>query len=376
MSLQACRAAGSSEEVTVLCLVKTSQWAYAQCVALADLVPWQAYQRVLFHIAVPGLETAVQGWVDSYVGGSNKQLLKDSAPQLLRMLDHLKQHGKSYPWQQSLHLRSWDQLVNWETLQLTEHYAYTTSAAGEQDAFASAPHYQQTERTAHTAAADQELAEPHAGSGAGLASHNSANPLDASLEWATSLPKCPGMQGPECTDVAMSDAEDGDATSGTAHLNGNSAVGTVYMTAPLQQPLEQPLQQHGTVHCMKHDKANTDSSVMAGVSFPESCFADSTTEPSTWQPSGGTSIVDIMVDAQGNPGEPYMLRVASTADGTMDSVSHARLPVKVAPDSIPEVQAFMQYVSAIMSRAQTGDDSAILQMHKMCQVALLGNAVL
>jgi len=52
------------------------------------------------------------------------------------------------------------------------------------------------------------------------------------------------------------------------------------------------------------------------------------------------------------------------------------VPVKVAPESIPEVQAFMQHVSAIMSRAQHGDDSAILQMQQMSKVALLGNAVL
>jgi len=163
--LQACIAADSSKEVTVLCLVKTSQWAYAQCVARADLVPWQAYQRVLFHIAVPGLVQAVQGWVDSYVGGSNRQLLVDFAPHLLHVLDYLKHYGESHPWQQSPYLRSWDQLVNWKILQLTEHYAYTTPAAGGQDALASALSYQQTDRCAHTAAADQELAQQCKSSG-------------------------------------------------------------------------------------------------------------------------------------------------------------------------------------------------------------------
>jgi len=368
VSLQACRAAGSSEDITVLCLVKTSQWAYAQCIALADLVPWQAYQRVLFYIAVPGLETAVQAWVDSYIGGSNKQLLKDFAPQLLHVLDHLKQHGKSYPWQQSTYLRSWDELVQWEVLQLTEHYAYTTPAAGGQDALASALSYQQIDRYAHTAAEDQEQAEPHAEAGAELAWHNSASPVDASLERATSLSTSPAMQGPEPADVAMSDAEERFEPGGTAWLNRDSAARTGHMTAPLQQ--------HGTAHCMELDKANTESSVRAEVSFPRSCFADSTTEPSTLQPVGSRSNVDVMVDAQGNPAEPYRLRVASSAAGsTMDSVSHARVPVKVAPESIPEVQAFMQHVSAIMSRAQNGDDSAILQMQQMCQVALLSNAL-
>ena len=368
VSLQACRAADSSEEVTLLCLVKTSQWAYAQCVALADLVPWQAYQRVLFYIAVSGLETAVRGWVDSYISGSNKQLLVDSAPQLLHVLEYLKQHGESYPWHQNPYLISWDQLVNWETLHLTEHYAYTTPAAAGQDALASALSYQQTDRYAHTAAEDQEQRQ-----GAELAWHNSASPVDASLERATSLSTAPDVQGPECTDVAMSDAEEGFEPGGTAWLNRDGAAGTDHMTAPLQQPL----QQHGTAHCMELDKANTASSIRAEVSFPESCFADSTTDLSTLQPVGGKSVVNMMVDAQGNPAEPYMLSVASSAAGsTMDSVSHARVPVKVAPESIPEVQAFMQHVSAIMSRAQTGDDSAILQMHQMCQVALLGNAVL
>ena len=165
VSLQACRAADSSEEVTLLCLVKTSQWAYAQCVALADLVPWQAYQRVLFYIAVSGLETAVRRWVDSYISGSNKQLLVDSAPQLLHVLEYLKQHGESYPWHQNPYLISWDQLVNWETLHSTDHYAYTTPAAAGQDALASALSYQQTDRYAHTAAEDQEQAEPHAEAG-------------------------------------------------------------------------------------------------------------------------------------------------------------------------------------------------------------------
>ncbi len=367
MSLQACTAAGSSDEVTVLCLVKTSQWAYAQCVALADLVPWQAYQRVLFHIAVPGLENAVQGWVDSYVIGSNRQLLVDFAPQLLHVLDHLKQHGESHPWHQSPYLRSWDELLNWETLQLTEHCADTTPAAGGQDALASALSYQQTGGYAHTAAADQEQAEPHAEAGADLAWHNSASPLNASLEWATSLSKSPDMQGPECADVAMSNVEEGFEP---AWLDGNSPTGTSHVTAPVQQ-------QHGTVHCIKHDKADTDSSVRAEVSFPESCFGDSTSQPLTLQPAGSRSTVDMMVDAHGNPAEPYMLRVVNSApDSTMDSVSHARVPVKVAPDSIPEVQAFMQHVSAIMSRAQNGDESAILQMQQMCKVALLGNAVL
>ncbi len=326
---------------------------------------------MLFHIAVPGLVQAVQGWADSYVGGSNRQLLVDFAPQLLHVLDYLKHYGESHPWQQSPYLRSWDQLVNWEILQLTKHYAYTTPAAGGQDALAIALSYQQTDRYAHTAAADQEQAEPCAESGADLAWHNSASPLGASLEWATSLSKSPGMQGPEYADVAMSDAEE-EYEPGTAWLDGNSAAGTSHVTAPLQQ-------QHGTVHCMGLDKADTDSSVRAEVSFPESCFAASTTQPITLQPVGGRSVVDVMVDAQGNPAEPYVLRVVSSAADhglTMDSVSHARVPVKVAPESIPEVQAFMQHVSAIMSRAQHGDDSAILQMQQMCKVALLGNAVL
>lgn len=138
-----------------------------------------------------------------------------------------------------------------------------------------------------------------------------------------------------------------------------------------------PLQQHGIVHCMELNKANTDSSVRAEVSFPESCFADSTSQPLTVQPVGSRSIADVMVDTHGNLAQPYMLRVVSSAaDSTMGSVSHARVPVKVAPESIPELQAFMQHVSAIMSRAQNGDDSAILQMQEMCKVAPLGNAVL
>ncbi len=374
MSLQACRAAGSSEEVTVLCLVKTSQWAYAQGVALADLVPWQAYQRVLFYIAVPGLDNAVRGWVDLYVGGSNKQLLVAFAPHLLHVLEYVKQHGESHPWHQRPYLKSWDELLNWETLQLTEHYAYITPTAGEPDALACALSYQQTDCYAHTAAAaDQEQAEPHAESSADLPWHNSANPLGTSLEWATSLSESPAMQGSDCTDVAMSDAENGIETGGTAWLDGNGVAGTGHMTAPLQQLL----QQHGTAHCVELDKANTESSIRAEVSFPESCFADSTTKPSILQPVGGRSVVNMMVDAQGNPAEPYMLRVASSAaDSTTDSVSHARVPVKVAPESIPEVQAFIQHVSEIVSRAHNGDDSAILQMQEMCKVALLGNAVL
>ena len=365
--MQACRAANCTEEVTVLCLVKTSQWAYAQCVAPANVVPWHAYQRVLFYIAVPGLENAVQGWVDSYVGGSNRQLLLGFLPQLLHALDYLKQHGESYPWHQSPHLRSWDHLANWQTLQLTEHYAYPRPPAGGRDALASALSYQQTDCYAHTAAADQEQAEPHSESNADLAWHNSASPLDASLEWATSLPKSPGMQGPECADVAMSDAEEGFQP---ALLDGNRSIGTSHVTAPVQQ-------QRGTVHCMEHDKADIDSSVRAEASFPESCFAASTSQPSTLQPVGSRSSMDVMVDAQGNPAEPYMLSVASSAAGsTVDPVLRARVPVKVAPESIPEVQAFMQHVSEIMSRAQNGDESAILQMQQMCQVALLGNAVL
>ncbi|DBA97192.1 TPA: hypothetical protein ACH3X1_014951 [Trebouxia sp. C0004] len=249
--LQACRAAGSSEEVTVVCLVKTSQWAYAQCFALADLIPWQAYQRVLFYLAVPGLENAAHGWVDSYAGGSNRQLLVDFAPRLLHVLAHLKQHGKSHPWHQSPYLRPWDQLVNWPVLQLTEHYAYATPAAGGQDSLASALCCQQADCYAHTAAADQEQAEPHAESGADLAWHTSASPLDASLEWATSLSKSPGMQGPERADVAMSNAEEGFEFGGTAWLDGNSAARTSHATAPLQQ-------QHETVHCMELNQADTD----------------------------------------------------------------------------------------------------------------------
>ncbi|KAL0023783.1 hypothetical protein WJX77_004812 [Trebouxia sp. C0004] len=247
----ACRAAGSSEEVTVVCLVKTSQWAYAQCFALADLIPWQAYQRVLFYLAVPGLENAAHGWVDSYAGGSNRQLLVDFAPRLLHVLAHLKQHGKSHPWHQSPYLRPWDQLVNWPVLQLTEHYAYATPAAGGQDSLASALCCQQADCYAHTAAADQEQAEPHAESGADLAWHTSASPLDASLEWATSLSKSPGMQGPERADVAMSNAEEGFEFGGTAWLDGNSAARTSHATAPLQQ-------QHETVHCMELNQADTD----------------------------------------------------------------------------------------------------------------------
>ncbi|KAL0031948.1 hypothetical protein WJX79_007755 [Trebouxia sp. C0005] len=137
-----------------------------------------------------------------------------------------------------------------------------------------------------------------------------------------------------------------------AHLTGTSHV-----TAPLQQ-------QHGTIHSME---ANTDSSVGAKAAFPESCFAGPTSQPFTLQPVGGKPIVDVVIDAVGNPAEPYMLRVVnSAAESTMDL--HASVLVKVAPESIPEVKAFMQHVSAIMSRAQNGDDSAILQMHQMCKV--------
>ncbi|DBA70432.1 TPA: hypothetical protein ACH3X2_011841 [Trebouxia sp. C0005] len=351
--LQACRAAGSSEEATVLCLVKTSQWAYAQCVALADLVPWQAYQRVLFHIAVPGLEIAVQGWVDSYAVGSNRQLLVDFAPQLLHVLDHLKQHGELHPWHQSPCLRAWDQLGNWQILQLTEHYAYTTAAVGGQGALASPLSYQQTDRYAHTAA-DQDQAESDADSGTDVAWHNCASPLDAPFEWAASLSKSPDMHAPQCADVAISNAEEGFQP---LWLDGNSLTGTSHVTAPLQQ-------QHGTIHSME---ANTDSSVGAKAAFPESCFAGPTSQPFTLQPVGGKPIVDVVIDAVGNPAEPYMLRVVnSAAESTMDL--HASVLVKVAPESIPEVKAFMQHVSAIMSRAQNGDDSAILQMHQMCKV--------
>ncbi|DBA97193.1 hypothetical protein WJX77_000695 [Trebouxia sp. C0004] len=45
-----------------------------------------------------------------------------------------------------------------------------------------------------------------------------------------------------------------------------------------------------------------------------------------------------MVDAQGNPAEPYMVTVVSrAADSTMDSMIHARVQVKVSPEPIPEV---------------------------------------
>ncbi|KAA6427413.1 MAG: hypothetical protein FRX49_02077 [Trebouxia sp. A1-2] len=322
--LQACRAAGSSEEATVLCLVKTSQWAYAQCVALADLVPWQAYQRVLFHIAVPGLEIAVQGWVDSYAVGSNRQLLVDFAPQLLHVLDHLKQHGELHPWHQSPCLRAWDQLGNWQILQLTEHYAYTTAAVGGQGALASPLSYQQTDRYAHTAA-DQDQAESDADSGTDVAWHNCASPLDAPFEWAASLSKSPDMHAPQCADVAISNAEEGFQP---LWLDGNSLTGTSHVTAPLQQ-------QHGTIHSME---ANTDSSVGAKAAFPESCFAGPTSQPFTLQPVGGKPIVDVVIDAVGNPAEPYMLRVVnSAAESTMDL--HASVLVKVAPESIPEGSA-------------------------------------
>ena len=340
--LQACAAVNSTEAVTVLCLVKTSQWSYAQCHNHLDVRPWQAYQRVLSHIAAPRLQDAVQEWVDSYHVGSKRQLLVDSAPRLLACIEWIKLSGDAYPWQQSPYLRPWHELHDWERLPLTQHYASPDHAA--------------TDKVV------QELPE-NAGVIKQPTSFVPSQQYTKLLLETATHDAATDMQLDQGDYVTMSD------TSGNV-----LGVGSFWQTNSITEGVTDSWSEAPNSQGYGDDYTMTDTVHMAGsptVTWPADAIpasaADSLSKVVGLQPQ--KSSTDLMVDARGNPAEPDATCYAS---GT----SHARVQLGAVSALIPELQAFMQLVSETMVKAQTGDSSAVLQMQQMSQVAVLAHAFL
>ena len=304
--------------------------------------PWQAYQRVLSHIAAPYLQDAVQEWVDSYYVGSKRQLLVDSAPRLLACIEWIKHCGNSYSWQQSPYLRPWHEVHDWETLPLTQHYASPDHAA--------------------TDKAVQELPE-----NARVVTQPTncvpSQQYTKSLLEAATHDAATDMQLDQGDCVTMSD------TSGNVQGVGSfwradritEGVTDSWSETPIRQGYADDYTMTNAVHM-----AGSPTVTWVADAIPASA-ADSLSKAVGLQPQD--SRTDVMVDARGNPAEPDATCYAS---GT----SHARVQLGAVSALVPELQAFMQLVSETMFKAQTGDSSAVLQMQQMSQVAVLAHAIL